>query len=203
MANEKAQACNSILHRSIGCCIDRNTNRIKCNDEQKKIQLFLHTLCYLYVLYIVLCVQWAWRRHGCRHKRAPEMHKSVFVPIFSSLEYSHDADWRYLSVWMFFSLSPDFESGTPKNWLSRYGSSVIHWNICIYMFFSSMRQQRIKACARSLSLFPLASSEFNKPEFQLELHLKNERLDEWMNETHIWHGRLYSALLSTHSNQFN
>lgn len=59
MANEKAQAsCNSILHRNIRCCIDRNTNQIKCNDEtsKKKIQLFYaYIVLFVYALDCVTC----------------------------------------------------------------------------------------------------------------------------------------------------
>lgn len=126
--------------------------------------------------------------HVSTKERQKCINRFLFQFFSSSSESSHDADWRQLSFGVFFlSLSPDFKSRTPKNWLSRYASSVIHWNIlCICMcvcFFYSMRQQQTNACVQILSLFPLASSEFNKPEFQLELHLKNERVNEWMKHT--------------------
>lgn len=152
---------------------------------KKNTAIFLHTLC-IFVCYVsnehdddmALNTK---QRQKCINRFLFQFFIRIFTRLTEDISVA-------LFIW--------FSSHTPKNWLSRYASSVIHWNVyvfvCAFFFPVDNEWKRVPKRPEFYLHFLLASSEFNKP---------NCVWIAFENEIHIWHG--YIPLHCQHPTQFN
>lgn len=133
---------------------------------KKNTAIFLHTLC-IFVCYVsnehdddmALNTK---QRQKCINRFLFQFFIRIFTRLTEDISVA-------LFIW--------FSSHTPKNWLSRYASSVIHWNVYVFVcaFFSrsTMNENVCPSAPNSISIFYwLHQNLISRIAFELHLRMK-------------------------------
>lgn len=188
-----------MLHRP-----QRKPNQMQRWNERKKIQLFLHTLCCC----LCVCFRLCYVSNGhdddmdvSTKERQKCINRFLFRFYFSSFFSIRIFTRRWLKTSLFvnfFLFHSWFQIAHTKELIKS-----IRWfryplkYICMYFFFSSLLcvSNELKFVPEFYLFFPLASSEFNSPNFNWNCIW---RMNEWNTHTHTFDTAGYIWLYCQH-----